>query len=452
MGLLGKFVAAGLVASGALVVPASAGATAAPPALTGATDPSLTGYGAGGLLLLADRAAPAGATNTALLARGGHAAKGTTTWGHVVRLGTVSTFGVRDVALNPRGVGAVLWSKAVGQGGRTYLRLRHADGTWAASHLIPHAGFNYAGMASVAVNAKGVVAAVTTRGYGKSFVTLHRPGHRWQRIALPGALLNPDTVRVDARGGLHLVETTVPRGGDGWVVVAYRSPKGHWTSGRVKAGSMVENGQLAVAPSGAETLVVGQASRQWLSTLDTEYYWPTQYSVFRRTSPTGRWHKTWHRAGATAMQIATSGGQVRMTWTQYADPNAQRAPQKLLLQSRGVAAGSTLTTLDTQATDVHGTDWDADFLSATAIGAGCRVQAWRVDAAGSTTGSALTSLVAGQRASYADGTTARYDLEAATACTTTGHAYLARTIHQRISTDEGGQYVTGGDVVVTRLR
>ena len=100
---------------------------------------------------------------------------------------------------------------------------------------------------------------------------------------------------------------------------------------------------------------------------------------------------------------------------------------------------------------MRGTDWDADFLSDTAVGTGCRVQAWRTDAAGATTGGALHSLVPGHRVTYSDGTAARYDLEASATCTATGRPFLARTIHQRISTDEGGQYVTGGDVVVTRL-
>ncbi len=450
--LLGAVVAATVAAGIGPAGPVIAAPAGEVPVIVGATKPSLTSFGRDGLLLLADGATPVNASNTALLAR---ASGDGCRWGSTVRLGSVSPYGLRAVALNGRGEGAVMWSQVVGQGGRTYVRLRHANGSWAAPYRIPHAGFGYAGSGTVAVNAGGTVVAITPRGYGRSFLSIHRPGGRWSRVQLPRVFANPTSMAVDRRGGIHLTEAFVPRGGAGTVYVGYRSPSGRWSSARARVGSMVEDARLLVTPAGAETLVVGRASRRWMSTFDTEAYWSTQYSVFRRTTPKARWREVWHRMGATGMIATASNGRVRLLWTQLADRNQHHSPATLRLQTRGLAKGAEVHTLATQRTNLRTKrwDWGADFATALALGPkGCQVEVWRADAEGQTYGGLLTSLTAGHGATYPDPTPARADLEAATVCANGGHAFLARTANQKLDIQDDGQYVVGGDVMVSRLR
>jgi hypothetical protein len=159
--------------------------------------------------------------------------------------------------------------------------------------------------------------------------------------------------------------------------------------------------------------------------------------------------------GATDLTAATSGGQVRMLWTQLADRHRHGSPGTLRLQTRKLARGSVVRTLDSQPTNVGTKWWDRgeDFATALALGPkGCQVEVWRADAEGQRYGGLLTSLASGRRATYPDPTPARADLEAATACTNGGRAFLARTANQRLDIEDDGQYVVSGDVMVTQLR
>ena len=155
------------------------------------------------------------------------------------------------------------------------------------------------------------------------------------------------------------------------------------------------------------------------------------------------------------MTTAVTGARVGLTWTQFADANKHRSPQKLRLQTRPLKAGAPIRTLATLATKVGHRfwDWRASFVSASAIGPrGCTAHVWRADPARGQYGGLLTSRVGGRRATYPDKTVARGDLQAALACTRRGHAFLARTAGEELVTSEDGQTVVGGDAVVTRLR
>ena len=448
---LGTIAAAALSAAGALAVPAGAQAASDPPVLPGAVNPSLTPFGTHGLLLVAEKAAPLNHANTELVARVSTQGGAHRDWQTTVRLGRVDNqFDSAQAALNARGAGAVMWSKSVGADARTLVRLRRHDGSWSKTYQVPHSSLTGTGNGGVAVSARGEVVVLSTTRSGRSVLAVHRPGHRWQVVKLPPNLYFPSQVGLDARGGIHIAETTQPRGGNGYVTASYRSPGGTWSGHRVKTGGMVETGQLLVAPDGSETLVVGRASRTWISTLDTEAYWPTQYDIFARRGAHRHWHKVWHRMGASEMTAVASEHRVRLTWTQYVDPNSRRAPQTIRLQTRSIRAGAPVRTLATQATHVSGRTWDPDFATATAIGAdGCRIQVWTADATG-IYGGVLTSVAAGHRATYPDAQVARSDVQAAPACAATGHAFLARTANERVATEDDGQYLVGGDIVVVR--
>ena len=53
-----------------------------------------------------------------------------------------------------------------------------------------------------------------------------------------------------------------------------------------------------------------------------------------------------------------------------------------------------------------------------------------------------------RRATYPDARVARADVQAAPACVANGHGFLARTANERVVTEDDGQYLIGGDIVV----
>jgi len=390
-----------------------------------AATPTLTAIGRRGLLLTAVRA------DSTLVARTAKsAASGNPVWGQAVRLGTIDRRYEAQVALNSRGVGAVAWSQRdrAGSGGSTLVRLRNASGRWSKPYRIPT---SFESVFGVSVNRRGTVAVLAAGDKVPAVLAVHHRDGHWKLERLKGAIEESRSVAVAPDDSVYVAAALVERGGTGTGVLGRLSPRGTWKQGKVPAHTRnVGSAEVLVTPDGKVHVVVGRIG-SWASTYDTEYYWATRFVVLTRDGARGPWTTTWDRDGATALSAQVSGNDLRMTWTQYADPatdpeTGSKVPQEHQLQT-GLASQDTATTLST--VGVAPEDFAGNpFASSTADGPGCVLVAWRTNAYRHP--SPLTSDLNGTEQTWPDtGAAVRYSTQAATACVA-GHGYLARTAHQ----------------------
>jgi hypothetical protein len=433
--------------------------TTPPPARGGvviptAAQPTLTAIGRTGLVATATRA------DGTLVARAASVRKGVPTWGRKVALGRIDRRYAPQVALNQRGVGAVAWNPKAEAGSSTLVRLRSASGAWSKAYRIPNSA---APVYGAAVNQRGTVAVVSYSD-GTNYpavLAIHRPGEGWQTKRLTDFAYGPATVAVAADGSVYLGGVSPQLGANGSRgYVARVSPEGRW-SRTMLADNRVESLQVLATPDGHVDLVLGQAQTeadQWESTTDRWDYWATHYVVRSRLGAKGPWKTLWDQDGVVAPQAVLEGNEVRLTWTQYADPTPGPAddegtvygllPRRLELRTTEIGASTSDPdgTLLTSETTGLPTDYGRPTIAASTAAAGrCLVVAWRTE--NSAGASPLSSSFGGSTRTWPDaGRVTTYDPEAATACVA-GHGFLARTAGQKVR----GGYAVSGKVRVESL-
>jgi len=459
-----------VTAAGLLSVLPGASAATRPYAPVGtvvpnAAQPTLTAFGRSGLLVTGTRGAARGSANGTLLASvGNHADSGRPVWSRPVRLGLIDQSHPAQVALDRRGVGAVAWSirDRHGFGGYSVVRLRSANGSWSTPYRIPG---SFEPVEGVAVNGRGVVAVVADSSSDAypAVVAIHRPGGRWSIRRLTDVPDAPTSIAVAPDGSVYLAGAFSQRGAYGSTgFLARISPQGRMTRTTLP-DDRVESVQVLATPDGHIDLLVGQAHTgkdDWESTADGETYWATHYVVRSRPGATGRWTTLWDHDGVVDPQATLVGNDVRLTWTQYADPISNNtddhtfgnAPQRLELRTTEIGAATddpNGTLLVGEPTGLPVTWGGPTIMSSTAASGRCLVVAWRTGTPSQR--SPLSSTFDGTVRTWPDtGQVTTYDPEAAAACVA-GHGYLARTGDQRVRGGYSGGFAVSGKLRVESL-
>lgn len=388
-----------------------------------ADDPRLFPAG-DGLVVLATRSGEGGAPGavvTATYADG--------RWGPVEEVSS----GDGDVSglfatFNDDGAGVAAWTQGDAAGeDRAVARVRDADGSW--SEPTELAGMSYD--LDVQVDAAGDVAVS-----GSGRVAVHPAGGAWRttRVGDESAV----TIALDEDGGVHAALHELPRGGGGAISTRYLPPGGSTWSARqpveVDGVASSDAVRILALPGGAEALVVGTASPNWLSTSDTQIYASTAYRVLRRDARGEPFAPVWEKDGATRLQAEVRGEDVRLLWLQQThgttvdDPDGDRTSAPTQVDLTALTLGGQERVLaDTEVRPATADASEAGTIEA-ASGSGCTKDAWVWRPVGVDGVAGDLWVVAGDADGtlHAPGEPVPWGLQASLACAAGDRAWLAR--------------------------
>jgi hypothetical protein len=231
-----------------------------------------------------------------------------------------------QLVLAPNGAGAALWMEETDGKYECVVRMRRPDGSWSSPHVMPRLD----GLESFAVNEQGDIAAIGWNDRNDELLV--NIGGAWHATHLN---TDGDEVQagIDDSGTVHVAQINTDHGGEGVIWVRRWTVTGGWTAPDTvtKPNEMVPGMTFAVQPNGTEYVGVGTVSDRWLSTWDTDAYWPTAYYVVKRAPGADSWRRIWSRDGAQNLRMVADATNVRLLWEQQADADPKQRPRQLSL-------------------------------------------------------------------------------------------------------------------------